>query len=110
MKRIDRSPIVAILIITIAIGVSYIILRETPEECVQQKFLEWVELNKKELSSDSSQGDGIQFPSYDKSNSREVVARVKTIATFSESRLKKQESWDIVQSMRFILESCGVEY
>jgi len=107
-EKITLPIAIVISVIVLAIGVSYIIIRETPEECVQKKFLEWQELNKEEFL-DSSEKSGITFPPYNVDEPDEVVARLKFVAKQPISNFNER-SKRITWSSQLILGSCGVNY
>lgn len=112
MKEINKKQVAASIIILVAVGISYLILRETPEKCVQREFLEWRELNKKAFLNQPPSSDNdndIVFPPYDLKIPGEVTARVKSIAKTSTSNLSSKAR-QIVESSRIILDVCGVRY
>lgn len=102
------SVSIAVVIILAGGLAAFLIVRESPKECVQRELIAWLEKNRGEFS-DSSSSSGIEYPKYDRNDPKSTTARVKTIARFPLSD-SSERTRRIVLSLRLILEQCGIDY
>lgn len=108
-ERINK-PLTFVVLLVVLVG-GWFYLRQTPEECVRNKFLEWIQNNKEAFTSNTSDSNSnISLPNTDKSNPKEVTAKVKTIAKFPLLSSSSLKTGTIIISMRLILDQCGVDY